>query len=106
MSEDAMLPQIKVRNLQRAVPVNVADLETFAAKAVRHCLRLGKRQPTQLTKLREIFVLIVSDRRMASLHRQFLKQSGPTDVLTFEHGEIFVSAETARRNARTFGNPL
>jgi probable rRNA maturation factor len=27
-------------------------------------------------------------------------------VLTFQHGEILISAETARRQARTFGNSL
>jgi rRNA maturation RNase YbeY len=43
---------------------------------------------------------------MAWLHRQFLGQSGTTDVLTFQHGEIFISVETARRHARTFGNSL
>jgi len=43
---------------------------------------------------------------MSRLHRQFLGQRGPTDVLTFQHGEIFVSAETAKRHARLFGNPL
>ena len=43
---------------------------------------------------------------MASLHRQFLNQTGPTDVLTFQHGEIFISVETARRHARVFGNSL
>jgi rRNA maturation RNase YbeY len=43
---------------------------------------------------------------MASLHRRFLKQSGSTDVLTFQHGEIFISPETACRQARTFGNSL
>ena len=43
---------------------------------------------------------------MASLHRQFLGRSGPTDVLTFAHGEIFISVELARRQARRFGNTL
>ena len=43
---------------------------------------------------------------MTSLHRQFRNQTGPTDVLTFQHGEIFISVETARKHARTFGNPL
>jgi probable rRNA maturation factor len=43
---------------------------------------------------------------MALLHRKFLRQAGPTDVLTFQHGEIFISVETARRNARAFGNSL
>ena len=99
-------PQVIVRNLQRTVPIDVADLENFAAKALQLCLQLRKSGPTDLTKLREVAVLFVSDERMALLHRRFLKQSGPTDVITFQHGEIFISAETARRHARTFGNSL
>ena len=99
-------PQVIVRNLQRTVPIDVADLENFAAKALQFCLQLRKSWPTDLTKLREVAILFVSDERMALLHRRFLKQSGPTDVITFQHGEIFISAETARRHARTFGNSL
>jgi probable rRNA maturation factor len=59
-----------------------------------------------LRKLSEIFIWLISDRRMALLHRKFLGQSGPTDVLTFQHGEIFISVDTARRHARAFGNSL
>ncbi len=43
---------------------------------------------------------------MAELHRRFLHLPGPTDVITFQHGEIFVSVETARNHARRFGNSL
>jgi len=99
-------PQIIIRNLQRAVPIDVADLENFAVKALRLCLQLRKSEPTNLMKLREVALLFVSDERMASLHRRFLNQSGPTDVITFQHGEIFISADTARRHAHTFGNSL
>jgi len=96
------VPKITVRNLQRKVPVKVADLQRFAQKAAKLCL--PRKSKTDLSELREISVLIVSDRRMASLHRQFMNESGPTDVITFQHGEIFISAETARRNAQRFGN--
>ena len=100
------LPQISVRNLQRAVRINVDALQKSAAKASRLCLNLRSKKPTALSTLREIHVVLVSDRRMATLHRRFLSQSGPTDVITFEHGEIFISTETARRQARQFDNPL
>jgi probable rRNA maturation factor len=106
MPTDSAPPQITVRNLQRTLPVNVVDLEKFAVKAVRYCLRSGRGKPTDLTKLDEVFILLLSDKRMASLHRQFLNEPGPTDVLTFAHGEIFISVETARRNARAHGNSL
>jgi probable rRNA maturation factor len=104
MNRRTQTPHIRVRNLQRTVPINATALGEFADKALRLCLELPGRKATDLTKLREIFVLIVSDRRMALLHRQFLDESGPTDVITFSHGEILVSAETARRHARKFGN--
>src|SRR5216117_1821340 len=96
------IPKISVRNLQRSVSVNIVDLEKFAPNALRQCLRLRRNRTPELTKLRQISVLLVSDRRMAQLHRQFLNKSGPTDALTFQHGEIFISVDTARRNARAF----
>jgi probable rRNA maturation factor len=99
-------PDIFVRNLQRKTRVNVAELQNFAAKAVCKSLRLHDGKKTDLRKLHKIFVWLISDRRMASLHRKFMHQTGPTDVLTFQHGEIFISVETARRNARRFGSSL
>ena len=100
------VPEISVRNLQRKISVNVAGLEKFAVDAVRNSLQLHRQQRTDLRKLNEIFIWLISDRRMALLHRKFLGQSGPTDVLTFQHGEIFISVDTARRHARAFENSL
>jgi probable rRNA maturation factor len=95
---------IQVRNAQRKFPVNVAALEAFAKRALPLCLRAGHGKRTLAAEAGEIFVVLISDRRMAQLHQRFLGQTGPTDVITFEHGEIFISVETARRNARRFGN--
>ena len=106
MNGSAEFPRISVRNLQRKIPVNIGELETFAPGVVQRCLRLQKAKRTDLRKSGEIFVWLISDRRMAVLHRKFLGLSGPTDVLTFQHGEIFISVETARRNARAFKNSL
>ena len=100
------VPKISVHNLQRKISINIAELEKFAGNAAQHSLQLEKRKPTDLRKLSEIFIWLISDRRMALLHRKFLGRSGPTDVLTFQHGEIFISVDTARRHARAFGNSL
>jgi probable rRNA maturation factor len=100
------VPEISVRNLQRTISVNAADLEKFAMKAMRYVLQLQKGKRTDLTKLRELFVWLISDRRMSRLHLRFLGEMGPTDVLTFQHGEIFISVETAKRHARVFGRSL
>jgi probable rRNA maturation factor len=101
-----MPAHIKVRNLQRRIPVNVANLQIFAGKALGRCLQLHTQKDTELATLDEVFVWLISDRWMASLHQKFMHQTGPTDVLTFQHGEIFISVETARKHARVFGNSL
>ena len=99
-------PKISVRSLQRKIPVNIIELQNFATEAIRRCLQLRKQRRTNLNELREVFVWLISDRRMAWLHRKFMHESGPTDVLTFQHGEIFISVETARRHAHGFGTSL
>ena len=99
-------PIVEVRNLQRKIALSAIELKEFARKAVACSPGLPKKRKINLTKLNEILILIISDRRMAALHRRFRNEAGPTDVLTFQHGEIFISAETALRNARRFGNTL
>lgn len=106
MPTNAVPPKISVRNLQRAVRFDLAGLRKSAQRILESVLRVRPGKRTQLRRLEEISVLLVSDERMAKLHRQFLNQSGPTDVLTFDHGEIFISVQTGRRNARAFANSL
>ena len=53
-----------------------------------------------------VAVVLVSDRRIAALHGEFMGDPSPTDVITFLHGEVVVSAETARREARARGLPV
>ena len=94
------MPTISVHDRQRKVRVNRAALEGFANAALRLCLGEISRGPG-LTNLEEIAVMLISDRRMSELHRRFMGISGPTDVITFQHGEIFISTETAKRQAHT-----
>src|SRR4051812_3274217 len=97
---------IRVRNLQRQIRVNVSALEWFAQRALEECGRLRRVRRGADNLPTEIFVLLISDRRMAGLHRKFLNEPGPTDVITFQHGEVFISIPTARRQARQFGTSL
>ncbi len=102
----ASSPQILVRNLQRKISINVAELQKFAERAIKTRLFSRKKTASDLGKLSEVSILIISDRRMAELHRRFMNESGPTDIITFQHGEIFISADTAFRNAKRFGKSL
>ena len=96
------VPVITVRNLQRTVDVDLTALKNFARRAIDRCLSLPKRKSV-LSSLARVDVLLISDRRIASLHLRFQKIAGPTDVITFQHGEIFISAQTAQRLAAEFG---
>lgn len=97
------VPAITVLNRQRKTPVKLAALQDFAEDVLQECLKLRSPKSDVLTSLAEVSVVLVSDRRMAELHRRFLQEPGPTDVITFQHGEIFVSTETARRQSQRFG---
>ncbi len=90
------LSAISVLNHQRKVQVDRSALERFAERALPLCAKEGL---GSLTNLAEVSVVLVSDRRIAKLHRRFMQIPGPTDVITFEHGEIFISVETAQRQA-------
>ena len=97
------LPLITLRNAQRQRPVDVQSLQQFAERACGLCCDTKSGGRNELEDLEEVAIVLVSDRRMAALHKQFMNIDGPTDVLTFQHGEIFVSVETAEQNAAEFG---
>jgi probable rRNA maturation factor len=97
---------ITIRNRQRAVIVDLPALQRFAERAWIDTLKYAGKKSGVLASLEELDVVLVSDRRMAELHQRFLKEAGPTDVITFQHGEIVISGETARRQARAFGTSL
>ena len=94
---------VDVTDRQRAVRVDSAWLARVARRALA---REGVERA-------ELSILLVGDRRMATLHEEWLGVPGPTDVITFDlaggapggglHGDIVVSAETAARVARELG---
>ena len=98
-------PPIEVRNAQRKVRVSTPSLQRFANIASALVWK-HKRPRAEIASVPEITVLIVSDQRMAALHQEFCGLAGPTDVLTFRHGEIVISAETAARQAKIFRSTL
>lgn len=100
------MQEIVVVNRQRRVPLNIAWLRQAAQLALPRCLPLSDDGRFALQQLPEIVVAIVSDATMARLHVDFMGIDGPTDVLTFEQGEIVVSSETARAYAAEYGHPI
>jgi len=97
---------IVVLNRQRAVRVELEPLRAFAARALIECLKLQQRKLGSLADLPEVSVVLVSDKRIAGIHGRFMDDPTATDVITFDHGEIVISTQTAKRQARQFGTSL
>ena len=93
-----MISAIKVINRQRKKRLDLCACQTFAETALARV----KRRNRKVIFPAEIGVFFVSDIRIGQIHRDFLAVSGATDVITFQHGEIFISVETAQRHAEQF----
>ncbi len=106
------------RNNGRSEPVRPIAVQSryprlrFRASAVARALRVldrhrpGLRAPgSVLENGAEISVVFLTDPELARLHRDFLADPSPTDVITFPGpapfaaGEICVSVDAARRQA-------
>ncbi len=94
------MPSLALFNRQRKKRVNLVEFRTFAESAILEMTKL--KTPVVLPE--EINVIFVSDARIAAIHRQYMSVEGPTDVITFGHGEIVISVETAERQAKTFAS--
>lgn len=76
---------------------------TAMIDSVDACLKSHK------IKHANIDIILLSDRRIRTLNKQYLQHDYATDVITFPldeqplYGEIYVSLETARRQANEYG---
>ncbi|MDQ3625327.1 MAG: rRNA maturation RNase YbeY [Verrucomicrobiota bacterium] len=94
--------KVTLHNRQRFVPLNLRWLRGFASLALPRCREQSVDGHFSRKQMEEVEIAIVSDRVIARVHAQFMGIPGATDVLTFEHGEILISAETAQRCAAEF----
>lgn len=70
------------------------------------CRAQAKSPEAPLMHLDEIEFSIISDDEMTRVHSEFMDDPTPTDVITFHHGEILVSADTALRQGGEHGQSL
>lgn len=93
--------QIKVLNHQKKYQLPVGQLLAFAQQLAPLVANIARGEVPE-----DILVVLVSDRKISAIHQQFMGIAGATDVITFQHGEIVVSVETAARQAIEFETDL
>jgi probable rRNA maturation factor len=93
--------QVRLLNRQRKYRVSVGGVLTFTQQLMPFVLSLSRAELPE-----EILVVLVSDRKICAIHQQFMGIADPTDVITFQHGEIVISVETAARQAAEYGTDL
>ena len=101
-------PSLIWLNRQRAIPPRLLSLPRVrraVTQALPALLDVQKKESV-LGDCPEISLVLVSDHRIAELHGKFMNDPTPTDVITFLHGEIVLSVDTARREALARSLPL
>lgn len=100
--------EVLIGNHQDAIDIPehwLTALEDLAPAAAVLALRHAAGSDSPLSHLATLEVALVDDATSDRVHRDFMDISGPTDVITFHHGEIVIGAEVAGRQAAEFGEP-
>ena len=101
--------EVIIGNNQEAIeiPENwLTALESVAYEAARLSLENAVEDDSPLSHLATLEIAIVDDVTSAQVHRDFMDIEGPTDVITFHHGEIVIGAQVAERQAAEYAEPL
>lgn len=89
------------------IPENwLTALEDIAHEAAVLAMGAAAIGDSPLSHLATLEVALVDDETSDRVHRDFMSIEGPTDVITFHHGEIVIGADVARRQAEEYGEPL
>jgi probable rRNA maturation factor len=100
-------PEFSLYNHQQALALDLTRLTDLAVVACPLVVAVPGTGEPVLPDLAEVEVSFINDKTIARVHAEFLEDPTPTDVITFAHGEILISTETAIRQAAEYGqNPL
>ena len=90
--------QIEIHDAQEAVSFDLELVRDRSQLALPLCLSEAV-TGSPLTEIDSLEANIVSDDDITKVHKEFMDDSSPTDVITFDYGEIISSAETALRQS-------
>jgi len=91
------VPSLEIfSHVEEVSPEECDQLLAWSEKALPLCLSYPGSGSRDLPELGGVEISIVSDGVIAEVHGQFLDDPTPTDVITFQHGELLVSHDTAK----------
>jgi probable rRNA maturation factor len=96
------MPSLELLNRQRSKRIDTRCFRAFAELAIAKVVESFGRDSLP----EEIIVVLVSDALISRIHRDFMAVDEPSDVITFQHGEIFISLDTAERQGKKFSSDL
>jgi probable rRNA maturation factor len=99
------LPELEIYNHQEARRVELERWQDQATHALPDVIAAATSTEAPLRRLELVEVSLVSDEAIAQVHGEFMGEPTPTDVITFHHGEILISLDTAQRQAAENGEP-
>jgi probable rRNA maturation factor len=101
------LPEIWIADCQEDRLIDVTQLDERAPAALKEVLRRTDMiAPGFAIEMVALEVSLVSEEEICRLHAEFLNDPSPTDVITFDHGEIIIGVEAAVVEAEARGWPL
>jgi probable rRNA maturation factor len=101
--------EVIVGNHQHVVEIPESWLTAFeeiAHPAADLALAHAAQDDSPLSHLATLEVALVDDSTSDQVHRDFMDIEGPTDVITFHHGEIVIGVEVAQRQSDEYGEPV
>lgn len=101
-SPERILPALVIEDRQRAVRYDHIRLAVIVETALPACVAVAGRLGGPLAGLAVVEISVLGTRAMAKIHREFLNEPGPTDVITFSYGEIVVCAPVAAGRTHEF----
>jgi len=107
MPVPSTLPELTVYCHQNVIKFSdelIQRLESAGQKALPKALAVARSGDSALLRLEEVEVSLIDDETIADVHLRFMEIPGATDVITFDHGEIHISVETAQSQAAEFQN--
>jgi probable rRNA maturation factor len=98
-----MFPSLTWANRQRSVKVDLPKIRRIVEAALPMCAEKPRKKGVTLPA--EVEITLLGEAAIAKVHGEFLDDPTPTDVITFEHGEILIGVPIAEANARKFRHP-